>query len=262
MSTISLLRVQPYVNNTIVASDLTWADGYLWGGTGNEAPTNKIVRINPSNGNVTYFDEPSGMPTDGSVVFGGAFTYGNGDIGLDNNEGGLYQISIANPGGSPTFSLINHETAPSSSGNDAASCISPPTDLKIVKSGPAKVVSGGAMTWNLAVTNKGPSESSGYVVTDAVPSGYTNVSGTPGCSASGNTLTCSNGALAVGATAKITVTATAPTALGCLTNTANVLPNEGIPTGDAADATSSLKTCVVQYDSNLGSFQGVGGTAD
>ncbi len=234
------------LSQKIVASDLTYDDGYLWGGTGNEAPVNKIVRVNPSNGSVYYFDPPAGMPTDAGSIFGGAFTYGNGDIGLDNNEGGLYQLSITNPGGSPTFSLINHFPAPASSGNDAASCISPPTDLKIVKSGPAKVFNGGTMTWTLAVTNKGPSESSGYVVTDAVPSGYTNISGTPGCTLSGNTLTCTNGTLAIGATDTITVTATAPGALGCLTNTTTVLGNEGVPTGDEADTTSSLKTCVVQ----------------
>ena len=49
-----------------------------------------------------------------------------------------------------------------------------------MKTGPAIVTpkETGTVTWTLTVTNNGPTDSSGYTVSDAVPAGYTNVAST------------------------------------------------------------------------------------
>jgi uncharacterized repeat protein (TIGR01451 family) len=101
----------------------------------------------------------------------------------------------------------------------------------------------GSVTWTLAVTNNGPGTSSGYVVTDDVPAGYRSVaSTTPGCTASGRTVTCIGGTLRDSASTTINITATAPTTVGCLTNTATVEANEPDPT--VTNNSSQYETCV------------------
>ena len=227
------------------AADLTYVGGYLWGATGSHAPADRIVRIDPATGTVTYFPAPAGLPSGAADGYGGAFTYGNGNIGLSDNNGGLYQVSITNQSSAtPTFTLVSKSTSPSSPGNDAASCTSPPTDLQIVKTGPPTVQPGGPVTWQLRVTNSGPASSSGFTVTDDIPAGYTAVTATPGCMVTGNAITCTSGFLAVGASTVITVTATALTSTTpqCLTNTATVLGNEADPV--SSNDTSSLRTCI------------------
>ena len=91
-------------------NDLTYDDGFLWGAVGNNPNVPNLnpniegmmVRINLTSGQVDFFDEPAGMSN--ADVYGGAFTYGNGNLGLSNNAGGLFQVSITNPASaSPTF---------------------------------------------------------------------------------------------------------------------------------------------------------------
>jgi len=76
-----------------------------------------------------------------------------------------------------------------------------------------------------------------------VPSGYTSVaSTTPGCTVSGQTVSCVGGELNVSQSVAISITATAPTVLGCLTNTASVVSNESDP--NAANNSSEFETCI------------------
>lgn len=231
-----------------IANDLSFGPGgFLWGDTGTTAPVGQIVRVNVATGAVDFFNAPAGTPQ--TNVYGATFTYGNGNIGLGFNGGGLYQVAIANPASaSPAFTVVSSQTTASTTNNDGTSCISPPVDLGIVKTGPATVLVGGAVQWQLTVTNNSTtSPSSGYTVTDVLPTGYTAIAGTPGCTIAGQDVNCTGGELDAGASAVITVTATAPTATGCLTNVADVLGNEAEPAGqpDIDDNTSSLQTCVV-----------------
>jgi uncharacterized repeat protein (TIGR01451 family) len=102
--------------------------------------------------------------------------------------------------------------------------------LTISKTGPSSVDAGEAVSWTLSVGNTGPGGSSGYTVSDLVPSGVTSLStSSSGCSISGSQLTCNEGALAQGATAPpITVSGKAPvTASGTtLLNSASVQGND------------------------------------
>lgn len=70
--------------------------------------------------------------------------------------------------------------------NFACSVIGPQIVLGASKTGPATVLPGSSFTWTLAVTNLGPADRAGTVVSDPVPSGVSSMSWT--CSASGGAL--------------------------------------------------------------------------
>ena len=209
----------------------------MWGLSGTT-----IYRLNLTTGAVAQFPGPSGIK---SGNFGAAWTFSNGNLGFSNNQtGDIYQISVANPGGTPTFGLVSHYTGPvAGTSNDGAACLAADTDLSIVKAGPASVAPGGSITWTLTVKNLGPGNSSGYAVSDQVPAGVTNVAAaSPGCTVTGNAVLCSEGALTNGSSFVITLAGTAPTTYGtCFTNTATVTANENDP--NTANNTSSATTC-------------------
>lgn len=104
-------------------------------------------------------------------------------------------------------------------------------DLSIIKTGPATAIAGTNVTYNLSVTNGGPSPAANVVVRDAIPIGVTMVSVTPSagtCNAGvpGDPFqptTCSLGPLAAGASASVSVTVKVkPDTLGLLHNDARV----------------------------------------
>jgi fimbrial isopeptide formation D2 family protein/uncharacterized repeat protein (TIGR01451 family) len=103
--------------------------------------------------------------------------------------------------------------------------VGPAADLAITKT-MGKAQAGKPLTYTLAVTNKGPSDSSAVTVKDTLPAGTTFKSAAPSqgtCSASGQTVTCALGGLASGASAQVSITVeVAATATGSLKNTATV----------------------------------------
>jgi uncharacterized repeat protein (TIGR01451 family) len=72
------------------------------------------------------------------------------------------------------------------------------------------IESGESFSYTITVTNTGSATAQDVVVTDSVPAGLTivDVDG-PGCSSSGNNVTCNVGDLASGESATITITVTA-----------------------------------------------------
>src|SRR5690606_11767657 len=66
-----------------VPADVTFANGYFWGYIGSGI----VVRIGPG-GAVTRFTVPAMV---GHTAAGGAFTYGNGNLGFSKNTGGIVQ---------------------------------------------------------------------------------------------------------------------------------------------------------------------------
>ena len=240
---VSTLVATLVVTNPAVGMfDFTYANGVLWGLAESNGGVMTMVRIDPVSKVVNTFSVAGlNLP---SEFYGAAWTFGNGNLGFDGNRGGVYQIAVTNPtSATPTFSVVATGPGPASTNNDGTSCAPGPVDLGIAKTGPAVVAPSGTVTWTLAVTNHGPNVSSGFVLSDGVPAGYTALSSaTPGCTVTGGSVSCLGGVLAVGATATVTLTAKAPAVGGCLTNTANVLGNEADPS--SADNTSSLQTCV------------------
>ena len=121
---------------------------------------------------------------------------------------------------------------------------SPLPDLTISKLGPTSVQASTPMTYTLTVNNQGGQNATGVKVVDTVPAGLSGVSATGTslfvCSVAGLTVTCNGGAVNQGSNATITINATAPSALGTITNTAVVDPDNTIAESNELNNTSAL----------------------
>jgi uncharacterized repeat protein (TIGR01451 family)/LPXTG-motif cell wall-anchored protein len=232
------------LNQAPVISDFTFANGFLWGLTNSANAAPRIARINPSTGAVTFFAAPAGVAR--ASAFGAAWTFGNGNLGFSSNDSGtVYQIAVANPAATtPTFTLAAQSTGPASSSNDGAASPGQPTDLSVVKTGPAALIPGGSVTYTLTVTNNGPGNSTGYVVNDTVPAPLTTVGSTSaGCTVAGNAVRCVGSRLVAGASAVYTITAAVPAnATAGVANTGTVTANEQdtVPGNNTSTTTSGL----------------------
>ena len=107
---------------------------------------------------------------------------------------------------------------------------------------PDPIAAGGVLTYTIAVTNNGPDDATGVVLTDTIPVGTTFVSSTTtkGSCAGNPAITCTIGALANGETATVTIRII-PTTIGTLTNTATTTRNEpdsNAPNNAATDITT------------------------
>ncbi|MFC4820680.1 DUF7507 domain-containing protein [Dokdonella ginsengisoli] len=124
--------------------------------------------------------------------------------------------------------------------------VTPVADLSIVKTGPAAVASGGTVTYTLTVANAGPSSADGATVSDPLPAGLSGASAVCGgesggavCGAFDTTVAGTIATLPAGGSATITITATAPTQAGTLSNTATVAPPAGVTDPQPANDTSA-----------------------
>ena len=226
------------------AADFAYADGFFWGLTtrNSTATAPSIVRVNPSTGAVAFFNAPVALE-DSSA--GAAWTFGNGNLGFSSNGTGVVsQISVTNPASAaPTFALVAQSPGPASGNNDGAASPGLPTDLSIVKTGPAATVpAGGTATYTLTVTNNGPGNSSGFVVNDAVPAPLTNVAtDSDACTVTGNDVRCIGGRTLAGESVTFRITAEVPANVtASVANSASVTPNEDDPTpGNNTSTTTS-----------------------
>lgn len=100
---------------------------------------------------------------------------------------------------------------------------------------------GSTFSWNLKVTNNGPTVATDVVVTDVVPAGLTVVSVADGdfdCDSVGNSVTCRRPELAVGASGTISIiTIVGPATVGRIANTATV--TGGQPDPDPSNNTAT-----------------------
>ncbi|MFN2222207.1 MAG: hypothetical protein ACK2UH_06625, partial [Candidatus Promineifilaceae bacterium] len=108
------------------------------------------------------------------------------------------------------------------------------SDLAILKSAsPDPVAAGSNLTYTLTITNHGPSNASGVVVTDSLPTAATFVSvdsSQGSLCATGPTVTCELGPVAVNAGARITIVATIDAAVTTsVENTAEIGGNQFDP---------------------------------
>ena len=126
---INVSSSPPSVIKTLTLSTawqpIDWSldDGYFWGLSGTT-----VYRVDLSTGTVSTFNAPSGVS---SGNFGAAWTFSNGNLGFSNNANGdIYQISVANAAGTPTFALVSSYTGPvAGQSNDGAACVGETTDL-------------------------------------------------------------------------------------------------------------------------------------
>jgi uncharacterized repeat protein (TIGR01451 family) len=141
----------------------------------------------------------------------------------------------------------------------AATLVQTQADVGIAKTASAAAVNpGGSLIYTLTVTNAGPSNSAGTVVTDALPAGFTAISAVTSagtCSGAGTaSVTCTLGIIGAfnqcatsfpaGATITITATANPAIAPGNYTDTATVATGNCLADPNLPNNTSSVITVI------------------
>jgi uncharacterized repeat protein (TIGR01451 family) len=187
------------------------------GATGNTA--------GPAAGNIN--DVALNMPAGSSVTYTATCTISPAAVGtLDNTA----TVSSATPDPNPA----NNSATDSDTFGASA-------DLSLTKTltTPGTINVGDNVVFELEVTNNGPSNATGVVVTDTLPPGLTYVSNDCGATFAAGTLTWNVGALAVSASAtcNLTVTVTQP---GTINNVATATGNEADPTPANNASTGSV----------------------
>jgi uncharacterized repeat protein (TIGR01451 family) len=137
------------------------------------------------------------------------------------------------------------------------------TDLGVAMSDSADPAAVGAtLTYTLTVTNRGPDDSTGGVLTDDIPSGVAFVSASTGCSALTGDVICVVGALPAGSSrqVQIRVRPTSPSP-PTLSNSATIDANEqDLNAGN--DATTELTSVISSGVSCLGQVATIVGTGN
>lgn len=158
-----------------------------------------------------------------------------GDLAPDDTRTVVIR-TLLDPAWTQTASMTNNGYVQSSTpdldtsnnrDSDTVTPAAPASDLRIAKRTVTSPVRAGLpVTYQIQVTNMGPSRATGVTVADVLPaalSGATASSDSGTCTVTGQTVGCAVGVLAVGATATVSVTANvSPDALRELTNTATV----------------------------------------
>lgn len=122
---------------------------------------------------------------------------------------------------------------------------SPTADLSVQKTAPAGAGVLQTFSYNILVTNGGPSPATNSTLTDTLPGGVTFVSASSGqgsCNQSGGVVTCNLGSIPSGASVTATVAVTAGLLPGTLNNTASVKASEADP--NLANNTATATTTV------------------
>ncbi|MBS0028708.1 gliding motility-associated C-terminal domain-containing protein [Chitinophaga sp. 22321] len=128
-------------------------------------------------------------------------------------------------------------------------------DLQIIKSGPANAIAGEQVTYNITITNRGPSNVKGVEIADIIPPGIINASWTAIATGAGAAVSVASGTGDVATTADIpagsgtiTIVISAQVNPGALTgaidNTATATPPAGVT--DNTPATSTVTTNVTR----------------
>ncbi len=172
---------------------------------------------------------------------------GDRDHGPGHHPGGDRATQAATLTNTATVSAATADPNAANNTSSVTTAVGPVADLAITKTGPASVVAAGSVSYQLTVTNNGPSDASGLSVADTLPAGVTFVSASGAgwtCSNVGNvSATCTRPTLTTGSSAPvITVVVTAPGQAGTLTNSATV--SSATPDPNPANDTATASTTV------------------
>jgi uncharacterized repeat protein (TIGR01451 family) len=133
----------------------------------------------------------------------------------------------------------------------ATTTIDPVTDLTISKSAsPSPVTAGASLTYTITITNNGPSNATGIMVTDILPAGLT-FSSASGCNHNNGMVTCTLSSLAQGNSHSFVFAVEVnPGARGVITNTATVTGNEYDPVANNSASVGTLINAVTNLALN------------
>jgi uncharacterized repeat protein (TIGR01451 family) len=192
---------------------------------------------------VSFVSASSGCTdTAGTVVC----NVGNLEVGASSTI--TITVSSTTPGtATNTATIEGNEPDPNTANNTASAtniwcACAPSADLSITKTAPATATTSSPLTYTIVATDNGPGPATGVTVTDTLPAGVSFVSASSGCTDIGGTVVCNVGNLGFGASATITINATAPSTAGSVTNTATVKGNANDP--NPANNTASASTTV------------------
>ena len=211
----------------------------------------QVTNNGPSNAtNVSIID---GLPQSADFVAAPGCNRVNGTVICDvgdlaaGAQSMTYEIMVTPTTSGPilntaTVTLTENDPNPNNNTVEETTQVTPVADLAITKTDSTDPVAQGSdLTYSIVVTNNGPSEATGLIITDTLPADVTFDSASPACARSNGIVTCSFGNLAVGRqeTVTIDVTTTQP---GTITNEANVVANE--PDLDPNNSTVTETTLV------------------
>ena len=158
---------------------------------------------------------------------------------------------------SNTASVTGSESDPDTANNATTestivqTAVQAAADLSITQSdSPDPVSVGSKLTYTISVSNKGPSQATGVVLSDTLPAGVSFLSAAPSqgtCSESGGIISCALGNLAANTVATVTiVVAPGSTSSGNVSNTASVTGSESDPDGgnNATTESTTVQTTV------------------
>ena len=159
--------------------------------------------------------------------------------------------SVPNGTISTNTATVSSDTAdpnPANNTSTSNTTISATAEVGVSKTAPATATAGTNISYNITVTNSGPSNAASVSLTDTLPAGTSFVSVTQNtgptfaCSG-GATVTCTNASLALGSSATFTIVAAInATFSGVLSNTANVSSStsDSNPANNSSTATTNV----------------------
>jgi len=170
--------------------------------------------------NVTFVSA-SGNGTNNS----GVVSWNLGSLAINASSNLTLIVTAPTSGNVTNVATSTASTPDSNPGNNTSppvgTTVTPVADLAIGKSAPASVVATSNFTYTVSVTNFGPSDAGGVVVTDTLPATVTFVSASGGGVNTGGVVNWTLGTLNSGDVSNLTVTVKAP-ASGSLTNIATL----------------------------------------
>ncbi len=222
--------------------------------------TLNVSNAGPSNATGTVLSDvlPAGVslvsvqPTQGSCAGTAAIFCSLGTLGVGGNASVVIQV-IPNTTGSftDTASVTSGVPDPNPANNNASVTVNaiivpgPEADLSLtLAAAPDPVTVGQILTYTLNVSNSGPSDATGVLLSDVLSAGVTLVSAQPtqGSCAGTATLSCSLGTLAVGGNASVVIQVI-PNTTDNITDTANV--TSGVDDPDTTNNDASVTVTVI-----------------
>src|SRR3954454_24970746 len=217
------IEMTPSVNPVVAGTPLTYALRVHNDGP-SDATKVKVTDLLP--GTVDFAPSPGCSPSGGGTVTcnisgiaAGAFATLSLNVNVKPSATGTIENTVQ-------VTANENDPGPKPNSVTVATNVTRRTDLSIKKTGPSQVIAGNRLTYQIAVTNNGPSDSTGGAVEDRLPGGLT-VEGSDWSPSTG-TVTRTFGRIPLGGMVSLDLTARASSSLraGSMTNMACVKPNE------------------------------------